>query len=216
MPANTAKNPLYSKHLSTPIAGTANITSDSLTSPQSHQLQSLDPITESNFNARKASLNLPSQRKALALYNAPVVKECYKRVISHFKKPKNSYTPGQKLNPIQNTTVMPSSLKEPQQQKSVNRNTNFEFLAMPVSPPDDGLTFGHTEVENLVDKGGDELDERRKRMDLNAITPNLISDQDRSDNNGTPIGERVLNLSYRNSPNAERLKLYFEKKGQQE
>ena len=87
---------------------------------------------------------------------------------------------------------------------------------MPLSPPDDGLTFGHTDVQNLEEKEGDEPDERRKHMDLNAITPNLISDQERSDNNGTPIAERVLNLSYRNSPNAEKLKLYFEKKGQQE
>ena len=60
----------------------------------------MDPISEGAFNVRKGSLNLPSQRKALALYNAPVVKECYKRVISHFNKPKNSYTQGQKLDPI--------------------------------------------------------------------------------------------------------------------
>ena len=53
-------------------------------------------------------------------------------------------------------------------------------------------------------------------MDVNAITPNLISEQERSDHNETPIAERVLNLSYRTSPNAEKLKLYFEKKGQQE
>ena len=61
---------------------------------------SLDPITEGQFGMRKASLNLPSQRKAIALYKAPVVKECYKRVISHFNKPKNSYTQGQRLEPI--------------------------------------------------------------------------------------------------------------------
>ena len=87
---------------------------------------------------------------------------------------------------------------------------------MQASPQDDGLTFGHADVQNPEEKGGDELDEKRKHMDLNAITPNLISDPERSDNNGTPIIERVLNLSYRNSPNAEKLKLYFEKKGQQE
>ena len=31
-----------------------------------------------------------AQRKAVALYNAPIVKERYKRVASHFNKPKNS------------------------------------------------------------------------------------------------------------------------------
>ena len=36
----------------------------------------------------------------MALYNAPVVKERYKRVISHFNKPKNSLANGQKLDPI--------------------------------------------------------------------------------------------------------------------
>ncbi len=34
---------------------------------------SLDPITEQSFNMRKASLNLPAGRKAMALYKAPVV-----------------------------------------------------------------------------------------------------------------------------------------------
>ena len=53
-------------------------------------------------------------------------------------------------------------------------------------------------------------------MDVNTMTPNLISDQDRSDGNMSPIAERVLNMSYRNSPNTEKLKAYFEKKGQQE
>ena len=60
----------------------------------------LDPINEASFNLRKASLNLPSQRKAVALYKAPVVQNKYKRVISHFNKPKNSYTNGQRLEPI--------------------------------------------------------------------------------------------------------------------
>ena len=54
-------------------------------------------------------------------------------------------------------------------------------------------------------------------MDLNALTPNLaITDHDRSELNASPIAERVLNMSHRNSPNAEKLKVYFEKKGQQE
>ena len=35
----------------------------------------------------------------MVLYNAPVVKERYKRVISHFNKPKNSVN-GQRLDPI--------------------------------------------------------------------------------------------------------------------
>ena len=92
LPANTAYTPKQ-HYLTTPIATTTAVTSDSLTTPQSNQLQLLDPISEGiGFNSRKASLNLPSQRKALALYNAPVVKECYKRVISHFNKHKSSYT----------------------------------------------------------------------------------------------------------------------------
>ena len=53
-------------------------------------------------------------------------------------------------------------------------------------------------------------------MDINTITPNLISDQERSEGNASPVAERVLNLSFRQSPNAEQVKLYFEKKGQQE
>ena len=63
----------------------------------------LDPINEASFNLRKASLNLPSQRKAVALYKAPVVQNKYKRVISHFNKPKNSYTNGHRLEPIATT-----------------------------------------------------------------------------------------------------------------
>ena len=59
----------------------------------------LDPITEQSFNMRKASLNLPAGRKAMQLYKAPVVQERYKRVISHFNKPKNSFN-GQRLDPI--------------------------------------------------------------------------------------------------------------------
>lgn len=55
-------------------------------------------------------------------------------------------------------------------------------------------------------------------MDVNSMTPNLISEKERSDGNMSPIAERVLNMSYRNSnsPNEEKLKAYFEKKGQQE
>ena len=43
---------------------------------------------------------MPAQRKAVALYKAPVVKERYKRVISHFNKPKNSFNGPTKLEPI--------------------------------------------------------------------------------------------------------------------
>ena len=55
-------------------------------------------------------------------------------------------------------------------------------------------------------------------MDVNSMTPNLISEKERSDGNMSPIAERVLSMSYRNSnsPNEEKLKAYFEKKGQQE
>ena len=42
-------------------------------SPQNTQTATLDPINESNFQLRKGSLNLRTQRKAVALYNAPVV-----------------------------------------------------------------------------------------------------------------------------------------------
>ena len=44
-------------------------------------------------------MNAAAQRKTMALYKAPVVKERYKRVISHFKKPKNSYN-GTRLEPM--------------------------------------------------------------------------------------------------------------------
>ena len=66
--------------------------------PGGSNLATLDPINEQSF-LRKQSLNLPAQRKAIALYKAPVVKERYKRVISHFNKPKNSFQPT-KLEPI--------------------------------------------------------------------------------------------------------------------
>lgn len=67
--------------------------------PGGSNLATLDPINEQSF-LRKQSLNLPAQRKAVALYKAPVVKERYKRVISHFNKPKNSYNGPTKLEPI--------------------------------------------------------------------------------------------------------------------
>ena len=54
---------------------------------------------QQNLSLRKGSLNLRTQRKAVALYNAPVVKERYKRVISHFNKPKNSFN-AQRLDPL--------------------------------------------------------------------------------------------------------------------
>ena len=47
---------------------------------------------------------MPAQRKAVALYKAPVVKERYKRVISHFNKPKSSFNGATKLEPIMNKT----------------------------------------------------------------------------------------------------------------
>ena len=46
-----------------------------------------------SFNQRNGSLGggqTRAQRKAVALYKAPVVKERYKRVGSHFNKQKNS------------------------------------------------------------------------------------------------------------------------------
>ena len=65
-----------------------------------------------------------------------------------------------------------------------------------------------------MERADEEADGQRKHMDLNALTPNLISEQERSDNNASPATlERLLNLNYRNSPNTEKLKLYFEKKG---
>jgi hypothetical protein len=64
-----------------------------LASPEILAASTIEPITQPTYQTlqnRKASLNLQGQRKAMSLYNAPVVKERYKRVISHFNKPKNS------------------------------------------------------------------------------------------------------------------------------
>ena len=52
---------------------------------------------------RKGSLNLQAQKKAMALYKAPVVKDKYRQVIPHFNKPKQSLTNGQRLAPITTT-----------------------------------------------------------------------------------------------------------------
>ena len=88
----------------------------------------LDPISEASFNLRKASLNLQSQRKAVALYKAPVVQNKYKRVISHFNKPKNSYTNGQRLEPIANS------------KSGASRNME-DFEAQFLAESKDGLTL---------------------------------------------------------------------------
>ena len=74
------------------------------------------------------------------------------------------------------------------------------------------MQFCVTEPQTL-EKPEEDIDGQRKHIDLSALTPNLISDQERSENNASPTAERILNLSYRQSPNAEKLKLYFEKKG---
>ena len=59
--------------------------------------QTVNPVSDgsshqqASFHRRNGSFNnMKAQRKAVALYNAPVVKERYKRVASHFNKPKNS------------------------------------------------------------------------------------------------------------------------------
>ena len=87
---------------------------------------------------RKASLNLPSQRKAIALYKAPVVKECYKRVISHFNKPKNSYTQGQRLEPIQSPHNAANNLPQspPQPLQQTDNDKVKQFLAISATPPE--------------------------------------------------------------------------------
>lgn len=175
---------------------------------------SLDPISEpSAFSMKRGSLNLPSQRKALALYNAPVVKECYKRVISHFNKPKNSFTQGQRLEPLQPTQI-PPAMHRKQDSETIN---NHEFIAISATPreEDTGLYDQARKLsQGLVTK--EDIDVQRKRMDLNAMTPNLISELERSEAASPVAEQRLINLSHRNSPNAEKLRAYFEAKGQQE
>ena len=62
---------------------------------------SLDPNDEQQLMInRKNKPNLPAQRKALKLYNAPVVDTKFRNVISHFKRSKNSLPNAQKLAPI--------------------------------------------------------------------------------------------------------------------
>ena len=162
----------------------------------------LNPITELPFNLRKGSLNLPSQRKALALYKAPVVRERYKRVISHFKKPKNSIN-GTKLEPMV---------------KSGSDQVNYEGQFL-LAESKEGMTE-LTEEDTIFSK------EKRKPLDLMSQTSptHMMSEQDQTERlaqGNTTFAESprvgMVNLGNRASPkNNEKLKIYFETKGKQE
>ena len=159
---------------------------------------------------------MPSQKKAAALYMAPVVQEKYRQIVSHFEKPKNSYN-GQRLAPITREALpgydtMTLALIDPSQEtksRDLMRNKTGNDLKM----TSEFIENKSHQFKKLDKFAVAEVNDINPTIE-HPINSLLETDYD-IENSKARSGTTVLSNTHRIGPNNEKFQLYLQQKKMQ-